>query len=151
MRIHLTMLLAAFALALGGCVGAPEDAGESQSWLVEVAPGTEPLESVPPSEVVNAPGCEDRLGSNVTFAIAGEGLVAALDAGGDVVCVDSVEDVQDELEEEGRSADAAALGDAYLVAIGLGYVPSASDIAAGDPSPQPSMPNGDPSPQPSMN
>lgn len=153
MRIfQTTTLFTLLALALAGCMGAPDEAASGRSWLVEVAPGTEPLEPLESDDESwqDAPTCDGRLDGSVSFALAGEGLVAAVDSHGHVLCVDSVEEVQDELAEDGRASDAAELGDAYLVAIGLGYVPNAGDIAAGDPSPQPSLPLGDPSPQPSM-
>lgn len=145
-----TTLFALLSLALGGCMGSPGEASGAPSWLVEVSPDTEPLDTVETEEWQGAPDCENRLGGTVSFAIADDGRVAAVDANGHVVCVDSVEEVQDELAEDGRVSDADDLGDAYLVTIGRGYVPSAEDIVAGDPSPQPSMPYGDPSPQPSM-
>lgn len=151
MRIfQTTTLLSLLTLALAGCMGAPDDAAGARSWLVEVTPGTEPLEPIGSDELASAPDCENRIEGSLQFAIASDGRIAAIDAEGDVVCVDSVEEVQDELAEDGRLADAEALGDSYLVAMGFGYVPSAEDIAAGDPSPQPSLPSGDPSPQPSM-
>lgn len=151
MRIfQATALPILLTLALTGCVGAPDDTAGAGSWLVEVAPGTEPLDPIEGGELQSAPDCENRIEGSLQFAIASDGRIAAVDAEGDVVCVDSVGEVQDELTEDGRLADAEALGDSYLVAMGFGYVPSAEDIAAGDPSPQPSLPMGDPSPQPSM-
>lgn len=144
-----------------GCAGSPDDLGGAGSTLVEVAPGTEPLAAVGSDAWQDAPpSCDDRLSGEVRFelASAAEGLVAAVDTSGDVVCVDSLESVQEELEEEGREEDADHLGDAYLVAIGFAYVPDSDSIAMGDPSPQPSTDpmraNGgsrpaDPSPQPS--
>ena len=146
-----TTLFALLTFALSGCLGAPEQSSGVAGGLVEVAAGTEPLAPLEEEAAwESAPDCEDRIDGTLQFALAADGRIAALDNEGDVVCVDSVADVQTELADEGRLGDAEDLGDAYLVAIGRGFVPSAEDIAAGDPSPQPSLPYGDPSPQPSM-
>lgn len=152
-------LLAGFALA--GCMGSPDEQG-STSGLVEIEAGTPPLGRIDSDAWRAAPaGCEDRLVAGQIFRLASaiDGLVAAVDIDGEIVCVDTVESVRAELSEDGREDEADELGDRYLLAIGLAVLPSSDSMRAGDPSPQPSVlahapgnegiANGDPSPQPS--
>ncbi|HJL20123.1 MAG TPA: hypothetical protein RMH99_30940, partial [Sandaracinaceae bacterium LLY-WYZ-13_1] len=159
---HLRHLVLAVALVATGCVGGPADAGQTGGSLLEVPPDTTPLLGLEDDAWRHAPpSCEGQLAHgdlDFRLASATDGLVAAVDRSGDVICVDSVESVQEELEEEGREEAAHELGDSFLVAVGLAYVPSADSLAAGDPSPQPSIQgmdtsagsrHTDPSPQPS--
>ncbi|GAB5541727.1 MAG: hypothetical protein SangKO_014870 [Sandaracinaceae bacterium] len=165
-RIHSLILVPTVALAalVTGCsLGGPGplavDAANRTS-LIEVTPGTIALDQVDSTAWMAAPaGCEDRLDGATDYALAGadSGLVAAVDESGSIVCVDTVESVQEELEKEGLDDEADELGERYLLALDLAALPSAEDIASGDPSPQPSMSGsggnraGDPSPQPSTN
>ncbi len=128
-------LLVAAALAAGaGCVGAPEDYEGATGSSVAVPAGTQPLARIGSSAwLMVADSCEDRIPGEVEFRLVREGVVVALDSRGMPVCTDEVEDVQAELVESGRVAESRALGDSYLVAVGIG-VP----IQPGDPSPQPS-------------
>ena len=153
--------LAAASLATG-CVGS-ESAGAT-SGLVEVDSDALPLESVDADEAWrSAPaGCEDRLDVGVSFKVASarDELVAAVNRAGEIVCVDSLDSVQVELEEEGRDEEADELVERFLVTVVC--FPDADDLWD-DPSPQPStqidvgapvvgkggMNGGDPSPQPS--
>ncbi len=163
LRTTLSLLLAILGSLLAGCVGGVEP-GSSASGLVEITPETEPLASVPTEVWVAAPaGCEDLLAAAVTFrlASAADGLVAAMDAAGRVVCVDTVDAVQEELQEEGDDARADQLGAQFLLAAGLAGFPSPEMLVAGDPTPQPNVgasapsmagaANGDPTPQPNTN
>lgn len=163
---QLRTYLLAIGVLLGGCMGAPDSAG-FHADLIEIDPSTEPLEPVAEDEWEAAPaGCEGRLGmvGGITFRLASatDGLVAAVDGAGRIVCVDTVESVQEELEEQGEEERADELGDQYLLAAHLASLPVADSLAAGDPSPQPncelaaSAPeaamdgarSGDPTPQP---
>jgi hypothetical protein len=157
LRIIACCALAHFALLLApGCMGASDVVSGGTSGLVEIDPYTAPLAPLEGMGWQAAPaGCEDRLVGEVTFKLASadDGLVAAVDAEGSVVCVDTVESVQDELEEQGEEERAEELGDQFLLAAGLGDLPPHEDFAAGDPTPQPSLDGSekdDPSPQPSM-
>jgi hypothetical protein len=161
MRDLSPFILPVLALAALGCAAHPDDVGAGGSPLVEVSPGTEPLAPVASSAWEQAPeSCEGQLTEGLHFELASEtdGLVAAVDDSGDIVCVDSVESVEQELESEGREEDAEDLRDSYLVAIGCAFVQSPDGFTMGDPSPQPSTNpiqvgdgtrTGDPSPQPS--
>jgi hypothetical protein len=144
------------ALAVG-CVGSPEYAGSS-SGLTERDSSVEPLESFA-APWGAARGCEGLLTERdaLTFEIASleDGLVAALDASGDVLCVDTVESVQAELQASGHDDDAETLGRRFdaavraafdgdvLPAISGATAPGAAleDADRGDPTPQP---NSDP-------
>lgn len=160
--IILGALVALTTAPLGGCaLGGPGplavDAANQDS-LIEVTPGTTALDSVDSTDWMAAPaGCEGRIDGDTEFALASapSGLIAAVDAMGRVICVDTVESVQQELEEEGLDEEADELGERYLLTLGLASIPSSEDLVLGDPSPQPSAPRsggnrgGDPSPQPS--
>lgn len=158
--------LLAIGVLLGGCMGAPELAGHS-SDLIEVDASTEPLEPLGEDDWEAAPaGCEGRLAMSdrLTFRLASaqDGLVAAVDASGEIVCVDTVGSVQEELEEQGEEDRAEELGQQYLLAAHIASAPSGDSLLAGDPSPQPNSTlravspdeamegsrNGDPTPQP---
>jgi hypothetical protein len=143
--------------AIAGCAASPDDLGGGTSGLIEISPNTAPLGWVHSEEWRSAPaGCEGKLGQDIEFEVASadDGLVAAVADDGDIVCVDSVESVQEELESSGDGERAATLDDAFLLAAGLA-LPNMDGIAAGDPTPQPSiepassMESDDPSPQPS--
>lgn len=152
------LLLPVFAT---GCIGYDEVGSATESGLSEVTPiplgvlGDE-------DEWIHAPaGCEDRLDVNHAFVVASapDSLVAALDRDtGEVVCVDSLESVQTELETEGREDDARELAQRFEFTRVL--LPDTHEIWD-DPSPQPStemdtdpdvgqgVDGADPSPQPS--
>ena len=106
--IILGALVALTTAPLGGCaLGGPGplavDAANQDS-LIEVTPGTTALDSVDSTDWMAAPaGCEGRIDGDTEFALASapSGLIAAVDAMGRVICVDTVESVQQELEEEG--------------------------------------------------
>ncbi len=155
--IHLLALLVAASLV--GCVS-PTSFSGSQRGLTELDPSTEPLERIGGDEWTMAPqDCQGRLSdpAELTFRMASvdEHLVAAVDEDGVVVCVDTVEDVQDELEVRGESARAAELGDQFL----LGTVhaaevlhPASSPVRALAPEEAMGGANaGDPTPQPNVN
>lgn len=160
---HLRILLLLVSLALAGCVGAPSSFGGASSGVLEIDSGTEALGSLGDDEEwQEAPaGCGDLLDSErLTFMLASlhDHLVAAVDSSGDIVCVDTVESVQAELEEQGEEERAAELGDSFLVALTIAAMPN-SDLRAADPTPQPNteLPSmsprmgpqeGDPTPQP---
>ncbi|MEQ8895182.1 MAG: hypothetical protein RID93_46460, partial [Sandaracinaceae bacterium] len=125
-RIHSLILVPTVALAalVTGCsLGGPGplavDAANRTS-LIEVAPGTIALDQVDSTAWMAAPaGCEDRLDRATDYALAGadSGLVAAVDESGSIVCVDTVESVQEELEKEGLDDEADELGERYLLAL----------------------------------
>lgn len=156
------LALALLALGASGCMGA-DSIGAAENGLLEIDPDTVPLESVGSDEEWEAApaGCEDRLDRALDFKVASstDHLVAAVDANGVIVCVDTVESVQEELEEEGFDEEAEQLADRFLLAVGL---PDRDSLTSWDPTPQPStqleakgpsegggMASGDPSPQPS--
>ncbi len=167
MKYNTTKLVSLMgALLVVGCMGAPEPgvAGGHTAGLVEVGADTDPLTSVSSDAWRRAPrDCHGRLPADVSFELVREGFVVAIDGLGNPLCVDTVENVQRELEGDGRLSEASDLEDAYLLAIGLA-IPG-TDIDTGDPSPQPSseamdtspadpadtadIDEGDPSPQPS--
>lgn len=89
--------------------------------------------------------CEDLLAGVTDFAVLGEtGLVVGLDATGGAVCIDTVEAVNSELSEDGRSNDALALVARYeatMAVRGHGEGPFLRRIAlGGDPDPEPNSP-----------
>jgi hypothetical protein len=144
--------LVAASLAATGCLGSPDDVGRSTELL---AVADAPLPNVTNHQWMSAPSdCEGQLTGSETFAVAdGAGdLVAALRDGA-VVCVDTLESIEHELERVGFSYTArvlhcryAAWADSVALTTFVGY-------AMGDPSPQPARPpgataDGDPSPQP---
>lgn len=156
------LVLALLALGVTGCMGA-DAIGATENELLEIDPGTVPLESVGADEEWEAApaGCEDRLDGALAFKLASstDHLVAAVDADGVIVCVDTIESVQEELEEEGFAEAAEQLVGRFLLAVAL---PGRDALTSWDPTPQPStqfeakspgggtgMASGDPSPQPS--
>ena len=89
--------------------------------------------------------CEDLLGGVTDFAVLGEtGLVVGLDATGGAVCIDTVEAVNSELAEDGRTSDALTLAARYEATMAVrehGQGPLLRRIApGGDPDPEPNSP-----------
>jgi hypothetical protein len=139
------------AMTLAGCAGDP-DLYNSQSGLYDVTDDLPPLAEVTDDAWMDAPAdCHGRLQvvERVVFEVASvqDGLVAAVDPEGNVICVDTLGGVQEELTAEGHEEHAASLGIRF-VALTHYLVPEV-DFAAADPTPQPSIDEGDPSPQPS--
>ena len=171
-RKHTLWLGLAVALTVAtGCVGAdPAGAsrsgasrsGASRSGLAEANSEVIPLERLEQRGWISAPaGCEDLLGVEVSFRVASarDSLVAAVGRSGEIICVDSIESVQIELEQDGRADEAEELVERFFTAVV--DVPCSEDLWD-DPSPQPShdfdvedpdvgdgMNEADPSPQPS--
>jgi hypothetical protein len=147
MRITSNRKLGWIALALAqwavGCRGGAPPFGASAGGLLEDE--GEALGSIEEEAAVGAQvGCEDRLEGGERFAIiSGEpGLVAAVDAEGHVICVDTVEAVEEELEESGRDAEADRLVSAYWAAIssrGAMRTRIERRAYAGDPDPEPNI------------
>lgn len=151
---HLALLT---LLALGGCAGDPAISGEGAPLFdADIAA----LPTTAASMLDEAPDCEGRLGnihaSNLRFEVASltAGLVAVVDGMGSVVCVDSVTDVQSDLDSSGQSAEADAVAAGFLAAVHQADGRDArfsGRALAGDPEPQPNMRAGrlpDPEPQP---
>lgn len=172
MTNHTKTLVLAFGTSLlFGCMGTPGDGAEGAgiNELIEVDSDVAPLRTVDSDGWQAAPtNCHNRLIAVVDFELVRAGVVVALDASGEPVCVDTIDNVRTELERAGRVSESSDLGDAYLLA--MGFAIPAMDIASGDPSPQPScrdvdssgaspaspgdksgVDRGDPSPQPSTN
>jgi hypothetical protein len=104
-------------------------------------------------------GCAGMLGEGLHFAIASaeDGLIAAVEADGDVLCVDTVEAVEEELEESGRVEEARTLVNAFhatLQAARTGVTRLRGGTREGDPDPEPNVTwtrfqlRGDPDPEP---
>lgn len=158
MRYQSLLFVSLISVAALGCAVEAGPAGPNDSSLIEVPLGTEPLEVLDSGDWSDAQlSCDERLGERALrfhLVSASDGLIAVIDSAGHVVCVDSLESVQDELEEQGRQADADELGHAFLVTIGLAYAPDYEGFAMRDPWPQPNVDasggtrRGDPSPQP---
>lgn len=171
MRTFLRASLATFIALAAGCAADDGDvAGRAESDLLELPAASQPLAPLDEDEDwEDAPaGCEDRLASSqLTFRVASftYGLVAAVEPDGDIVCVDTVQAVQEELDEQGDAARADELGDRYLLALSYGGLPIPRGLVAGDPTPQPNTElrtmsphdgaggadRGDPTPQPNTN
>ena len=89
--------VAALALAIGGtalvgCGVDPTVGGTSSDLLL-----MDSLETIEGTHWTDAPaGCEGHLEGDVVFAIASvdEGLVAAVDENGEIICVDTVEAIE---------------------------------------------------------
>lgn len=151
-------LALALALPLAGCMAGP--AGSSSDELLASDGQLESLGEDDWSQAL--PGCEGVLDGDEHFAIASaeHGLVAALSPSGDILCVDTVDAVEEELAETGREEEAVELVTAYAATL------RAADMAReasslfdgrtheGDPDPQPNtgwsrfQQAGDPDPQP---
>lgn len=160
-----TTLLALLMAALLSACMAPSDTGSISTDLRVVPASTTPLARISGDSWRSAGDCFGRLPTVVEFQIARGGLLVALDALGNVICAGTVDGIRTELEHDGRLEESEALGFSYLVSTGVA-IPD--DMAAGDPSPQPStneidhgsantpdpkgtegIGQGDPSPQPS--
>ena len=163
-------LLIATLVACSGCIGGVDDIDGTRRSAVSVPSNTQPLGVFASSAwLALSPSCENRIPANAEFRLVHGGVIVALDAAGVPVCADEVEDVQAELVARGRVTESRALGNSYLLTVGIGI-----PIHAGDPSPQPSteacngvdtagdahghvrerpedeVERGDPSPQPSV-
>lgn len=132
-------LLVLAALAAGaGCVGTPEDVEGSTSSAVSVPSDTPVLGRVASdSWMYVADSCVDRIPDHAEFRLVRGDLLLALDAAGVPVCTDEVDDIQQELIEDGRVEESRQLGDSYLLTVGI-----AIPVRRGDPSPQPSIQDG---------
>ena len=155
-------IVAALALPIVGCVGGaePGEAGHSRDELLVDEGQLDPLSQEDWRGALA--GCEGLLDGDEHFALASaeHGLVAAVGADGTVVCVDTVEAVEEELSEGGNEEAADELVTAFAATIRA--LDMASDPNArfdgreheGDPDPQPNMAwalpvhHGDPDPQP---
>lgn len=146
------------ASAAAGCAGDPVGRTWLGSDLVEAPPDdAAPLDDVASEEWQAAPaGCEGRLTGNLTFRIASaqDGLVAAVDERGQIICVDTVEAVQEELVSQGDEEQADELGDSFLVSVTV-WATTSAILSAADPVPQPNCDPSmgaprDPIPQPNI-
>lgn len=141
------------ALSAVGCSGDPAVvAGEGSPLYADVAPL--PLAM---TAALDAPDCAGLLGdgSELRFEVASlqAGLVAAVDGSGAVVCVDTVSDVQSDLDAAGAGDTAAELVAGFSAAVHAADARSAMSFFGGtrhDPEPQPNTRPvlGDPEPQP---
>ena len=149
------------AILLSGCVGAPPVSGSQSSDLVETRSDSRPLARLDTSTDWEAApaGCEGRLATpGLTFRVASaqDGLIAAVDDQGNIVCVDTVEAVQSELDAQGHSDEADALGDRFVLAERVEIATSVTVLNAGEPTPQPNCGpvlqgyHEDPTPQPNI-
>lgn len=141
-------VLAASAVGMVGCVagGDPDVGGSSESLLDGARAPLEQIDDERWSEASD--GCEGLLeGRNLRFALASaeDHLVAAIDGDGRIVCVDTVEAVEEELEESGRSEDAEELVDAFHATL-LAVRARGTRDARFDPRQHP----GDPDPEPNL-
>ncbi|MDW8247653.1 MAG: hypothetical protein RMJ84_13870, partial [Sandaracinaceae bacterium] len=114
-RVFVIVSMSPLAIACGS--GSGEFAGVNSYALGDF----QPLDRVGLSEVQSAaPSCEGRLEGVSEFALLGEsGLVVGLDEEGEAVCVDAVESVEEELNEQGRSEEALRLGERYRLSTGM--------------------------------
>ncbi|AKF06499.1 hypothetical protein [Sandaracinus amylolyticus] len=144
-------IVLAAALAAGGCVGSGAPGVSSDQLLVDEG---EELGAIEPEACEEAEsGCEGLLARGVQFAIVSAefGLIAAVESDGDVVCVDTVEAVEEELSESGRIDEAHDLVRAFEASL---TPPTAFSVRAGDPDPEPNLGfhrvilRGDPDPEP---
>jgi len=147
------------SLVVLGCAGDPAIGGEGAPLL---APNVAPLPTAAVDSFSMAPDCAGRLSnvmaSHFHFEVASlnAGLVAVVDGAGSVVCVDSVTDVQSDLDSSGQNVEADAVVAGFFAAVSQADASPASrvhgSVYAGDPEPQPnSQPAGrlpDPEPQP---
>jgi hypothetical protein len=154
-------VVAAGCVTLGGCTaGATTSVADAASSDLLVGDG-EPLDSVDESAWGPAiPSCEGQLDGGEQFALAAgaNGLVAAVQDG-QVVCVDTVEAVEEELDDTGREEEADRLIAAYQATIemfGNEAVRLARPNHEGDPDPEPNLDSlryqmrGDPDPEPNV-
>lgn len=148
------------AVAMVGCGAEPSAGGTSSELLMAESLGT--LDGATWASA--AAGCEGHLGGDVIFAIASAdaGLVAAVDEDGEVVCVDTVEAVEEELQETGRDEEADNLVDAFAATVARATHTDTTGTLfdgpnqEGDPDPEPNIGDnrfryaGDPDPEPNM-
>lgn len=129
------------ALSLVG-VGCGRLSSVATSGLLE----EEPLGRVDLNDVESASsGCEGMLANASDFALLGEtGLVVALDGSGAPVCFDTVEAVNDELDDTGRAADAAVLSARYENTMTARRHSIQRLQFGGDPNPEPNAPQSTP-------
>lgn len=153
-RKHAWGALLAVGFAAAGCVGGTAPRASSDELLV----GEGQLGSIEEAEWEDADaGCEGQIDGSVHFAIASAefGLIAVVEADGDVKCVDTVEAVEEELEEAGLDDEASDLVSAFHAALRhqeerATYL----NTRAGDPDPEPNLGfrriqlRGDPDPEP---
>lgn len=149
----LLALAACSSAALVGCSGDPAlVAGEGSPLYAEVAPLP-----IADAGALDAPDCAGLIGdgSHLSFEVASlqAGLVAAVDGSGSVVCVDTVSDVQSDLDAAGADDTAAALVAGFSAAVHAADGRGAMLFRNGtrpDPEPQPNTRPvlGDPEPQP---
>jgi len=160
MKNRIVVALIGLALTLAGCAGDPVVTAQGSGLLY--GQSVAPLPQVAVDTLGMAPDCAGRIGNvsatNLRFEVASlnAGLVAVLDGSGGIICVDSVSDVQSDLDSSGQSAEADAVVAGFFAAVQQadGH-PSASrfrgGVYGGDPEPQPNTQPGrlpDPEPQP---
>jgi len=141
--------LGALLVLATGC-GAPDVGGAPSALLGDQ---TAPLPSVPAQAWMAAPpGCEGLLGGEQTFAVAASGpnLVAVLSPDGSIVCVDTLQAVEQDLQDSGHPDQARALVRAYDASTDGRF---RSPNRWGDPDPEPNIGwscvrHGDPDPEP---
>jgi len=149
--------IVALALALVGCAGDPAVVTGHGSPLF--GPDYPALPAAEPGVLdMPTPDCSGRLAASmaVSFEVASlqAGLVAVVDGGGHVICVDTVSNVQTDLDASGQSAEATAVVDGFLAAMHRTEnrdARFAGRVLPGDPEPQPNSQPGrlpDPEPQP---
>lgn len=149
-------ILALVGASLTGCAGVPGDAQVDSTPLLATDSPLPTLPSATPIGI-SPPDCSGHLGGNITFAVVSinAGLVAAIDANGAVVCVDSVDAVQSDLDASGRQAEADALVAGFTAAVHQAQgrdARFAGRALPGDPEPQPNMdPSQLPDPEPQPN
>ncbi len=146
-------LMALLASAAAGCSGDPAlVAGDGAPLFTAAAPL--PIAS---EGALDAPDCMGLIGdgSQLRFEVASlqGGLVAVVDGSGAVVCVDTVSDVQSDLDAAGAEDTAAALVAGFSAAVHAAEAQDAMLFRSGtrgDPEPQPNTRPvlGDPEPQP---
>ena len=154
-RKHAWGALLALGFAAAGCVGGTAPGVSSDELLL----GEGQLGSLQEDQWQSADaGCEGQIDGTVHFAIASAefGLIAVVEADGDVLCVDTVTAVEEELEEAGLDDEADDLVTAFHAALREREAPGMrlSGTRAGDPDPEPNLGfrrielRGDPDPEP---
>jgi hypothetical protein len=149
----------AVSLGVVGCAGDPAVGGEGSPLL---GPAAIPLPEAPSGALDMAPpDCAGRLtnvgASHLRFTVASlsAGLVAVVDGSGSVICVDSVSDVQSDLDSTGQTDEAAAVVAGFTAAAHQADGRDArfsGRALPGDPEPQPNIqPTKLPDPEPQPN
>lgn len=151
------LALVGLLAALTGCAGDPAIYGEGAPLL---GPEVVPLPIAATDRIDMAPDCAGRIGNvgatHISFEVASlsAGLVVVVDSGGSVICVDSVGDVQSDLNASGQTEEADAVVAGFLAAVHASDgrdARFAGRALPGDPEPQPNSRPGalpDPEPQP---